>query len=406
MKYFFSPTVFARITIYAAVPFLLANASAGYTQDTTERMLFDMPRYQNLHQIPKAGVAKAQPKSNQEKMQQAIKLLAHHPEDALPQLNILATNAYLPAQALLGELYFTGNHNIPKDFVRAEYYLKAAAYGGSVAAQRTFINFLKQTRPASYKTDKEVLDVANLSLTTTSPLHMAIAGIMYIDAASPLYDPEKGVNLLQKAAAHNLAHAYLVLGMLYLNKSSARPPNIPQDDEKALDLFKKAASAKHKKAYSYLAEIYLSTDTTAYDPVRGAEYAQKAADEGDPFGELLLSHIYSYGLGVTKNSEESKKWYLKSLAHKDVSAFIRIGDLYYNQARFPRDIRKSVHYYTEAARMGNTKAQLRIGQIYMEDHENFPAKPEMARQWLEVAQKNGESAAEAALKILNSRPQR
>jgi TPR repeat protein len=56
--------------------------------------------------------------------------------------------------------------------------------------------------------------------------------------------------------------------------------------------------------------------------------------------------------------------------------------------------------------MGNTKAQLRIGQIYMEDHENFPAKPEMARQWLEVAQKNGESAAEAALKILNSRPQR
>ena len=46
-----------------------------------------------------------------------------------------------------------------------------------------------------------------------------------------------------------------------------------------------------------------------------AKWYRKAADKGDPLGQLRIARLFSQGEGVSKNLKEAEKWYLRSASY-------------------------------------------------------------------------------------------
>ena len=46
-----------------------------------------------------------------------------------------------------------------------------------------------------------------------------------------------------------------------------------------------------------------------------AKWYRKAADQGDPLGQLRIARLFSQGEGGSKNLKEAEKWYLRSASY-------------------------------------------------------------------------------------------
>jgi len=136
---------------------------------------------------------------------------------------------------------------------------------------------------------------------------------------------------------------------------------------------------------SLLYSHYESEGETNY---RNGNYAkaredfQKAADAGNPVGEMSLGRLYAKGEGATQDFTQARQWYEKAAAHGNTEAMDNLGFLYENGFGVTQDYKEAAKWYRKAADAGNADGMIRLGLLY-HDGSGVEQNDEQARQWYE-----------------------
>ncbi|HEX4761557.1 MAG TPA: hypothetical protein VFU87_02060 [Sphingomicrobium sp.] len=253
------------------------------------------------------------------------------------------------SRIMLGRMLATGD-GIPKDFDRARMLFEAVIANGDVRNGSRALGDLYRTADAPNR-------------------RPAMAVAAYIRAAE-LGDPWAMIPLARMLAAGD---------------------GVPADFDRARSLLEQAVEAGQPIAgYSALGELYLRADQTHRDPVKAAEFYQKAVDLGDPQSMVDLAGIYASGDGVPVDFNRARTLLEAAIAGGSVADGARsLGDLYRNAQPPNRNIARAQEYYQMAIAAGDTGAMLELADIFASG-DGVPANFDKALALLETAVAAGE----------------
>lgn len=160
---------------------------------------------------------------------------------------------------------------------------------------------------------------------------------------------------------------------------------------------------------------------------------QQRAENGEALAQFELAVLQSYGRGVPKNEEQSLHWLERAAAQGHIAAITLLGrhaledepqkaaeyllqaagqgdadaqctlaDAFYaGQISSDDKARDVVHWYEQAARNHQPKAQYMLGKLHAEG-SLIKEDPEAAFQWLSLAIMNGSEPAQQELAMLTA----
>ncbi len=135
------------------------------------------------------------------------------------------------------------------------------------------------------------------------------------------------------------------------------------------------AEAQYAIGFSYLrgtAPRDLVIDPEKYDAfshLRGnhlpqaTDWIRKSAEQGDPNGQLLLGHLYRYGVGVSHDSDQELFWYTKAAENGEDNAQNILGIKYLYGIGVSRDHSRGMELLRKSAVRGNPSARNRLNRL-------------------------------------------
>jgi hypothetical protein len=115
-------------------------------------------------------------------------------------------------------------------------------------------------------------------------------------------------------------------------------------------------------AQAYLGFMYLGNGVQK-DNLEAAKWFQKAASNGNAYGQYNLGVCYEQGYGVTKNIIEAVKWYREAAEQNYSSAQFNLGVCHEKGEGIPKDIRVAVRFYRLAAKQGDRNAKAALARL-------------------------------------------
>ena len=228
---------------------------------------------------------------------------------------------------------------------------------------------------------------------------MFLIGSMYNKGQGIAQSFYEAANWFDKAADLGNNSAIYNLGLLYRDGNG-----VTKDSSKAMELFKKAADKGDSDAMNQLGYLYGGGHK---DPQKAFIWFQKAADKGNIDAMKNVGIGYQMGWGVTKNSSEADRWFIKyaELLKKDAykgntESMTQLADNYrFGTYSFSKDSGKYVQWYKKAAEKGNPNAMYNLGFLYQYGlgvTQNYSK----AMEWYKKAAKLGNATAQKKLKEL------
>jgi len=175
------------------------------------------------------------------------------------------------------------------------------------------------------------------------------------------------------------------------------------DHERAYHLYLQAAKQNHAAASYRVAVCNEIGAGTKKEPSRAAAFYRKAASLGDTPGMYKLAMVLLYGyLGEPKNPREAINWLKRAAEQADEEnphALHELALLYENQsgAYVPYDPVYAKSLLTQAAQLGYTPSQYKLGQCYEYGSLTCPVDPRRSIAWYTKAAEKGDPEAELAL---------
>ena len=175
------------------------------------------------------------------------------------------------------------------------------------------------------------------------------------------------------------------------------------DHERAYHLYLQAAKQNHAAASYRVAVCNEIGAGTKKEPQRAAAFYRKAASLGDTPGMYKLGMVLLNGiLGEQKNPREAIGWLKRAAEQADEDnphALYDLALLYENQTGgyMPYDPVYAKSLLTQAAQLGYTPAQYKLGQCYEYGSLTCPVDPRRSIAWYTKAAEKGDSEAELAL---------
>lgn len=181
-------------------------------------------------------------------------------------------------------------------------------------------------------------------------------------------------------------------------------PSLGEVSPQELSLLTQAAEQGHAEAQWQLGLIYASGDSgLRLDYVRAAGWIEQAAKQGFARAQSVLAWLFANGLGVRQDNEQAGFWYLRAAEQGGARDQYMVATMYrFGRYGAPRDAGRMLHWYQLAADQGFAPAQYALGRLLL-DGTKVPQDLETAFQWLSLAQVNGSSRAEPALKSVIER---
>jgi hypothetical protein len=128
---------------------------------------------------------------------------------------------------------------------------------------------------------------------------------------------------------------------------------------RALELFKQAAKLGEPRAMVELGEIQMEDN-----PSDAVKWFRKAADAGDSAGMVNLGAMYYLGNGVYEDYISAAFWYRKAAEAGNANGMYNLGRMYENgQVAGVKDPAHAREFYTKAAALGNTEAQVGLARL-------------------------------------------
>lgn len=175
------------------------------------------------------------------------------------------------------------------------------------------------------------------------------------------------------------------------------------DHERAYHLYLQAAKQNHPAAAYRVAVCNEIGAGTRRDPARAAAFYRKAASLGDTAAMYKLGMILLLGsLGEQKNPREAINWLKRAAEQADEEnphALHELAMLHemVNSQFVVHDPAYAKQLYTQAAHLGYTQSQFKLGQCYEYGALTCPVDPRRSIAWYTKAAEKGYSEAELAL---------
>ncbi|QPH55949.1 tetratricopeptide repeat protein [Pontivivens ytuae] len=138
-----------------------------------------------------------------------------------------------------------------------------------------------------------------------------------------------------------------------------RGPDINQDLARAAEYQEMLLAAGHEDVRSSLARLYLTEASPAYNPIRGRELLDAAAQDGDAAAALQLARLLdasdpNRAIGIRED-----------LATRgDAEAQLELATLLVDPSSVAFDPERGLALYEQLARSGNGRALFALGTIY------------------------------------------
>ena len=164
----------------------------------------------------------------------------------------------------------------------------------------------------------------------------------------------------------------------------ANPTPLPKQDMECLE------SARRGDAHCQflVGRDYLAGHGVARDPVEGAKWYRKAAEQGLDVAQLALGQLYLRGLGVPRNATEGVSWIRKAATQGNARAQDELGEAYENGTAGPANHVIAVQWYRRAADQDLASAQYNLARMYLYGRGVFKDAAQ-AETWLEKAAAGG-----------------
>ena len=175
------------------------------------------------------------------------------------------------------------------------------------------------------------------------------------------------------------------------------------DHERAYHLYLQAAKQNHAAACYRVAVCNEIGAGTRREPPRAAAFYRKAASLGDTPAMYKLGMILLNGsLGEQKNSREAINWLKRAAEQADEEnphALHELGLLHEmpNSDLVVHDPAYARNLFTQAAHLGYTQSQYKLGQCYEYGALTCPVDPRRSIAWYTKAAEKGNAEAELAL---------
>ncbi|KAG6910882.1 hypothetical protein DXG01_006565 [Tephrocybe rancida] len=175
------------------------------------------------------------------------------------------------------------------------------------------------------------------------------------------------------------------------------------DHERAYHLYLQAAKQNHAAASYRVAVCNEIGAGTRREPPRAAAFYRKAASLGDTPAMYKLGMILLGGLlGEQKNPREAINWLKRAAEQADVENPHALHELALlhevpNSTLVPYDPAYARSLFTQAAQLGYTPSQFKLGQCFEYGTLSFPVDPRRSIAWYTKAAEKGDSEAELAL---------
>jgi uncharacterized protein len=145
------------------------------------------------------------------------------------------------------------------------------------------------------------------------------------------------------------------------------------------------ARAEYHVGMSYLQGVDVSKDTN-----ESIKWFRRAAEQGDTQSVFMLGRIYEMGLGVPFSYGEALKWFRQAANQGDGGAALEMGRMYATGKGVKPDSVEAVRWYRLAAMRGNLinlDACRALSQAYSKG-EGVPKDDVEALAWLLMAPPN------------------
>jgi uncharacterized protein len=175
------------------------------------------------------------------------------------------------------------------------------------------------------------------------------------------------------------------------------------DHEKAYHLYLQAAKQNHAAACYRVAVCNEIGAGTRKEPPRASAFYRKSASLGDTAAMYKLGMILLHGnLGEAKNPREAIGWLKRAAEQADEEnphALHELAILHEmpNSGLVPYDPLTAKTLYTQAAHLGYTQSQYKLGQCYEYGILTCPVDPRRSIAWYTKAAEKGDPEAELAL---------
>ncbi len=173
-------------------------------------------------------------------------------------------------------------------------------------------------------------------------------------------DYKKAIDYLQKAADLGNMEAYGALGYLYSLEVRTPTFHIPKDPQKAIHYYKKVADLGNLKACFNIALLYRETK----DYKNALIYLQKATKLPDKDAVakvyLLLGYMHDVGQGVPRDAQKAMHYYQQAADLGNMMAYYNIAMIY----KRAKDYDKALQILKKAAKMGYNAAYYGLGKMY------------------------------------------
>ena len=158
----------------------------------------------------------------------------------------------------------------------------------------------------------------------------------------------------QLAAYQGLKEAFYELGMSYFDGKG-----VNKSLNTAMIYFKIAADQNVAWAQFWLSYCYKHFGRRK-DLKEFFRYAQLAADQGLPSGQLAVANAYEQGIGVEQSLEKAFKYYQLAANLDDAEGFFHLGRFYQIGQYVEQSLEKALEYYRISFEKGYKKSKSRI----------------------------------------------
>jgi TPR repeat protein len=174
----------------------------------------------------------------------------------------------------------------------------------------------------------------------------------------------------------------------------------------AIDYLKQGLTLKCARAQAQMGEEYRGSDrdlagAVQVDYKKAFEMSKLGADQGLPQAMMGLGTLYMRGSGVSQNSAEALKWFIKATDLGDHKAPRYAGMIYERGKGMKPDYQKADEYYRKAAEAGDLAGQCSLGSLY-ERGLGEPQSYETASEWYLKAAARGDLTASGGMAALGN----
>lgn len=269
--------------------------------------------------------------------------------------------------SLMGDIYFTGTEKISIDENKGiEFFVKSFNGGRPYAANylQNIYAFGKGSIKKDITKQIEWLKKGIESNETDCMITMAQICLSEDSTYQDYKNPQRGLDLLKRAAKHGNGNAYFLLGNLYYGNYDNTC--VQKDDKKAFEYWEKAVELREPEGGSNLAFAYMSGIGCEKNVEKAIDTYKQAVENGSGFSANKLYSIFRYGLSGVEKDEKLAKYYLfKAAELEDDWGCFNLGKQYYNgNDLVEQNYDQAFVYVKKAADMGLVEACNAIAYLY------------------------------------------